>query len=70
MPSSRGSSPGTESVSLRSPAFAGGFFTDIATWEAPLLLMSNSKLYGRTQYEGVLYDYPLVIASAGNIVDA
>ena len=70
MASSRGSSPGTESVSLLAPAFAGGFFIAIATWEAPLLLISNSKLYGRTQYEGVLYDYPLVIATAVNIVDA
>ena len=70
MPSSRGSSPGIESVSLMSPAFAGRFFTAIATCEAPLLLISNSKLYGRIQNEGVLYDYSLVIASAVNIVDA
>ena len=27
--------PGIESVSLASPALAGGFFTTSATWEAP-----------------------------------
>ena len=27
--------PGTEPASLMSPALAGGFFTTIATWEAP-----------------------------------
>ena len=27
--------PGTEPVSLTSPALAGGFFTTSATWEAP-----------------------------------
>ena len=27
--------PGTEPVSLMSPAFADGFFTTRATWEAP-----------------------------------
>ena len=35
MPFSKGSSrPGVEPASLRSPAFAGGFFTTSATWEA------------------------------------
>ena len=35
MPSSRGSSqPRMESVSLTSPALAGGFFTTSTTWEA------------------------------------
>ena len=30
--------PGTKPMSLMSPASAGGFFTTIATWEAPLIL--------------------------------
>ena len=35
MPSSRGSSqPRMETVSLTSPALAGGFFTTSTTWEA------------------------------------
>ena len=28
--------PGNEPVSLTSPALAGGFFTAIATWKAPV----------------------------------
>ena len=28
--------PGIDPVSLKSPAVAGGVFTDSATWEAPL----------------------------------
>ena len=27
--------PGIKPASLRSPAFTGGFFTAVATWEAP-----------------------------------
>ena len=34
MPSSRGSDPGIESTSLRSPTLGGVFFTTSATWEA------------------------------------
>ena len=30
--------PGTEPASFMSPALAGGFFTTIATWEAPCLI--------------------------------
>jgi len=37
MPSFKGSSqPADQSLSLMSPALAGGFFTTIATWEAQI----------------------------------
>ena len=36
--------PGIESESLLSPALAGGFFTTIATWEAPWVVqLGNYK---------------------------
>ena len=37
--------PGIESVSLMSPALASGFFTTIATWEAPLSPRKKQNLF-------------------------
>ena len=34
-------SPGTEPVSLSSPALAGGFFTNCTTWEAEVYTLSG-----------------------------
>jgi len=39
--SSRGSSPLKDGTHLRSPAWAGEFFTISATWEALLVLKTN-----------------------------
>ena len=36
--------PGTEPVSLLSPALAGGFFTTSATWEAPAAASAAKSL--------------------------
>ena len=43
--SSGSSQPGIESVSLISPALASGFFTTIATWEAPLSPRKKQNLF-------------------------
>jgi len=37
--------PGIESASLMSPALASGFFTTIATWEAPLSPRKKKNLF-------------------------
>ena len=45
MPSSRDSNlpnSGIKPASLMSPAFAGGFFTTSATWEAPIASICHS----------------------------
>ena len=39
--------PGFELASLLSPAFAGGFFTTSATWEAPIAIYA-------TQYQNIV----------------
>ena len=39
--------PGTEPISVISPALAGGFFTTSATWEAPYIHISSIKMSGR-----------------------
>ena len=52
--------PGIESMSLRSPALAGGFFTTSTTWEAHLLLSAffPSLLFSPPWYL-VLFYFPL-----------
>ena len=36
--------PGFELASLLSPAFAGGFFTTSATWEAPIFYLTGLNI--------------------------
>ena len=42
--------PGIETLSLKSPAMAGGFFTTSATWEAP-------------EVKGIIHQAPLSMES-------
>ena len=49
---SRGPSwPRMEPASLRSPAWAGGFFTTSTTWEAPTMWINNAKKGSDTQIQ-------------------
>ena len=48
--------PGTEPVSLTSPALAGGFFTTSATWE--VLLLTYSCAIQRASQEALVVKNP------------
>ena len=41
---------GIKLASLLSPAFAGGFFTTSATWEAPVARICHSKIPEHTAF--------------------
>ena len=42
--------PGTEPISLMSPALAGGFFITNTTWEAYLFFMESFSLHRRMMF--------------------
>jgi len=46
--------PGTEPASLTSPAFACGFFTSSATWEAPVIY---GMLIFSAKYRCIFFSY-------------
>ena len=47
-----------QTVSLVSPASAGGFFTTSATWEAPEIIQISLWNYVRNQYQKIFENNP------------